>query len=72
MTVRFKPQFSCLSSDADSWSLNISVSTQILNAIKFVDNVHEIGGVFDNLPTPDKVVPIRTNLFLPFPKRKRV
>ena len=27
-------------------------------------NVHEMGGVFDNLPTPDKMGPLRTNLFL--------
>ena len=41
----------------------ISVSTQILKLIKnFVSNVHEIGGDFDNPPTPDKVGPLQTNL----------
>ena len=34
-TMRFKPHFSCLSSKANSWWLNISVTTEILKPIKF-------------------------------------
>ena len=66
MTVRVKSHFSCLSNNADSCQLKISVSTQILKPNKFVCNVHETGGVFDhvdNPPTPDKVGPLGTNLF---------
>ena len=51
MIMRLKPHFFCLSSNAHSCELNISVSTQILKPVKFVDNVHEIGGVF-NKPLP--------------------
>ena len=62
MILRFKPHFSCLSNNADTCLLNISVSTQTLKPMKFSSNVHEIGGVFDNPPIPEKLGPLLTNL----------
>ena len=46
----------------------MSVSTQTLKP-NFVVNVHEIGGVFYNPPTPDKVGPLQTSLLLTVPKK---
>ena len=40
-----------------------NLKTQILKP-NFVVNVHEIGGVFYNPPTPDKVGPLQTSLLL--------
>ena len=53
--LRFKPHFSCLSTNADSCYTVVDYFSINLNfkANNFVGNVHEIGGVFNNPPTPD-------------------
>ena len=48
MAIRFKPPFSSLYSNADSFKLNISVSTQILTGNKILPGTFMRGRVVDN------------------------